>query len=184
MQGLVDQLGHALVIDRARLAGPKFIVKPIEPVLEVALAPLAHRGAVNCSRLAIALSASLAAAASTMRARATSEAGIDRERAMAVNSIRSGSLSTKSAFASSLATSISPPQRYRQRSKKYDTNQRNGTLSGPGISRVTAIESGIVDSELQATSASSCNSLLASISPRSRSCRHGSRRAAASAALR
>ena len=45
MQGLVDQLGHALVIDRARLAGPKFIVKPIEPVLEVASAPLAHRGA-------------------------------------------------------------------------------------------------------------------------------------------
>ena len=38
-----DQLGHGLILDRARSAGPHLVVEPFDPVGDEAIAPLADR---------------------------------------------------------------------------------------------------------------------------------------------
>ncbi len=45
MQRLVNQLGHPLVIDRARLAGPHFVVQTVDALFKEPGAPFTHRGA-------------------------------------------------------------------------------------------------------------------------------------------
>src|SRR5213076_1217560 len=43
VQSSLDQLGHALVVDRARLTWPQLVVQPIDPPLDETSAPLANR---------------------------------------------------------------------------------------------------------------------------------------------
>ncbi|AFT90081.1 hypothetical protein BUPH_08442 (plasmid) [Paraburkholderia phenoliruptrix BR3459a] len=45
MQGLVNQLSHPLIVDRARLAGAHFVIESVDALIQKPKTPLAHRSA-------------------------------------------------------------------------------------------------------------------------------------------
>jgi hypothetical protein len=97
-QGLVNQLSQTLIVNRARPAGTYFVIQPVDAMLQEPDAPLAHRNVRELKTLGICAVGLPAAAASTMRARVTSAAEIERERTIEVSCARSSLLNTSSAF--------------------------------------------------------------------------------------
>jgi hypothetical protein len=98
MQGLVDRLSQPFLVKGARLAGTHFVRQSVDTMLDEPDTPLAHRGSRELKTQRNRAVGFPAAAASTMRARVTGAAEIERERAIEVGCERSSSLSTSSGF--------------------------------------------------------------------------------------
>ena len=84
-----DQLGHGLILDRARPAGPRLVVEPFDPVGDEAIAPLADGLRHDTQSLGNTALLGSRSQASTILARSVSPAGIERDRAIAKRWARS-----------------------------------------------------------------------------------------------
>jgi hypothetical protein len=107
-QDFADQCGDSLIVNRSRLAGAQFIVKPPDTIVYETAPPFAHSGFGRLKALCNALLGSPLAHASTMRARCTNAAGVERERAMEDSCACSASLKINSDFGRPIAIEVSP----------------------------------------------------------------------------
>jgi hypothetical protein len=97
-EGLGDQRGHGLILDRAWPAATHLVVETLDPIGDEAIAPFANRMWPTPSRAATTLLLGSRSQVSTMFARNVSAAGSERDRVIAKRWVRSSSEIVSIAF--------------------------------------------------------------------------------------